>query len=83
MSADEARDRPLPAALVLPHPSRCDPGRADYGEILARHAAAIAAGVDAYVDPATGYQVWTAQYLWDRGFCCDTGCRHCPYLKRE
>ena len=48
-------------------------------EIRVRHDAAIAAGEPAYVDPATGYQVFTAQYLLDRGHCCDSRCRHCPY----
>ncbi len=23
--------------------------------------------------------VFTAQYLLKRGYCCNTGCRHCPY----
>jgi hypothetical protein len=23
--------------------------------------------------------VFTADYLRRRGFCCDGGCRHCPY----
>lgn len=25
------------------------------------------------------YRVWTAGYLRRRGFCCQSGCRHCPY----
>jgi hypothetical protein len=25
------------------------------------------------------YMVFTAKYLLDRGFCCQSGCRHCPY----
>ena len=36
-------------------------------------------GVHYYIDPDTGYDVWTSQYLRDRGFCCNGGCRHCPY----
>jgi uncharacterized protein DUF5522 len=74
--------RQLPEPLTVPHPQRCDPQRADYVEILQRHAAAIAAGRDTYIDPTTGYQVFTARFLWERGFCCDSGCRHCPYLAR-
>jgi hypothetical protein len=23
--------------------------------------------------------VFTAGYLWRRGYCCDQGCRECPY----
>lgn len=26
-----------------------------------------------------GYRVFTAKYLLKRGFCCESGCRHCPY----
>ena len=26
--------------------------------------------------------VFTASYLERRGYCCDSGCRHCPYEKR-
>jgi Family of unknown function (DUF5522) len=25
------------------------------------------------------YVVLTAQYLLRRGYCCNSGCRHCPY----
>lgn len=48
--------------------------------ILAAHAAAMEAGSATYVDPATGYQVFTAAALVARGSCCETGCRHCPYI---
>lgn len=69
----------LPPDRVDPRPDRLDPGRADRAEILARHRAALAAGAATYEDPATGYTVMTAGYLWERGYCCDSGCRHCPY----
>ena len=72
----------LPEELQIPHPARCAPARPDYAEILRRHAGALALGQNQYFDPATGYLVFTAQYLWKRGFCCDTGCRHCPYVDR-
>ncbi|THV57314.1 hypothetical protein EZV76_15070 [Flagellimonas alvinocaridis] len=26
-----------------------------------------------------GYKVFTAQYHLKRGYCCESGCRHCPY----
>lgn len=26
-----------------------------------------------------GYIVFTEQYLLRRGYCCQNGCRHCPY----
>ena len=25
------------------------------------------------------YMVFTAEYLNKRGYCCQSGCRHCPY----
>jgi len=34
-------------------------------------------GVDYYIE--AGRWVFTAHYLWRRGYCCESGCRHCPY----
>jgi hypothetical protein len=34
-------------------------------------------GLDFYFDD--GLMVLTRRYLLDRGTCCDSGCRHCPY----
>ncbi|HEY3177153.1 MAG TPA: DUF5522 domain-containing protein [Candidatus Polarisedimenticolia bacterium] len=76
------RAKPLPADLHLPHPDRLAPSSAGYAAILQRHEAAIAGGRSLYVDPATGAMVFTAKALWERGYCCDSGCRHCPYLPR-
>ena len=28
---------------------------------------------------AEGYVVWTENYHLKRGYCCQSGCRHCPY----
>ena len=25
------------------------------------------------------YMVFTEKYLRERGYCCKSGCRHCPY----
>jgi hypothetical protein len=33
---------------------------------------------DFYTTPE-GYIVFTEKYLLKRGFCCKSGCRHCPY----
>lgn len=30
-----------------------------------------------------GRMVFTAQYLRRRGYCCQSGCRHCPYGFRK
>ena len=66
-----------------PHPSRLAPDHPMRAEILAAHEAAIEAGRPSYDDPATGYQVFTAIELLERGGCCDSGCRHCPYLDQR
>jgi hypothetical protein len=36
---------------------------------------------DFYRDPVTGFVVFTEAYHRRRGYCCDSGCRHCPYGK--
>jgi hypothetical protein len=43
------------------------------------HDAAVEAGQPGYVDPDTGFFVFTAAALAERGECCGSGCRHCPY----
>jgi hypothetical protein len=43
------------------------------------HDRAVAAGEPGYVDPVTGFFVFTAAELAARGECCGCGCRHCPY----
>lgn len=47
--------------------------------IQALHRRACESGLPSYSDPATGYQVLTADFLRARGTCCGSGCRHCPY----
>ncbi len=38
-------------------------------------------GLDYYVED--GLLVFTSAFLRKRGYCCDSGCRHCPYQNRE
>ena len=73
----------LPEHIARPHPDRLSPDHPGYGAALAAHAAAVVADVDGYVDPISGYWVFTARYLDERGHCCDQGCRHCPYVERD
>ena len=47
--------------------------------ITRMHARACADGASFYTDPASGYQVMTADFLRRRGYCCGNGCRHCPH----
>jgi hypothetical protein len=37
---------------------------------------------DFYFDPATGFIVFTETYHRRRGYCCGSGCRHCPFEQR-
>lgn len=48
-------------------------------DVARLHEEACAKGERAYKDPDTGYWVMTRHYLEQRGHCCLTGCRHCPY----
>ena len=38
-------------------------------------------GEDYYIE--SGNWVFTAKFLKARGYCCDSGCRHCPYKDAE
>jgi hypothetical protein len=67
-------------ALLVPHPSRFGPRAFGYQAALRAHRAAVDAGEIGYLDPCTGLFVMTAAYLIARGTCCDSGCRHCPYV---
>jgi hypothetical protein len=66
--------------LTHPHPDRLSRDDPRYDAILAAHERAMAASEPGYEDPGTGYFVFTARYLAERGTCCDSGCRHCPYV---
>jgi Family of unknown function (DUF5522) len=72
---------PADRSLLEPHPSRLAPDHPLRAEILAAHAAAVEAGEDSYIDPASGYTALTSLFLLRRGDCCQTGCRHCPYVR--
>lgn len=50
---------------------------------MAAHHAALVRGDPGYADPETGLTVLTAAFLRGRAECCDTGCRHCPYLPTD
>jgi len=58
---------------------KLDKSLPSYEEIMALHKRAIEKNEDIYIDPKTGYQVFTAAFLLEKGYCCGSGCRHCPY----
>ena len=69
---DGWRQVPHPRSLSAHHPKRA--------EILQRHDAALERSDPVYADPVSGFSVFTADFLASRGYCCESGCRHCPYL---
>jgi hypothetical protein len=82
-AADPSAPPPEPLAarpLTEPHADRLPPDDPAFTQIIRAHAEALASAADTYVDPRSGYTVLTAAYLARRGHCCDSGCRHCPYL---
>ena len=48
-------------------------------EIEEIHRKAVRKGEKTYIDPSTGYTVFTQLAMLERGKCCGSGCRHCPY----
>ena len=51
----------------------------DSGEVSATATALapVVEGEDYYWEGS--YMVFTAHFLQRRGYCCESGCRHCPY----
>jgi hypothetical protein len=68
-----------PDGLTDPLPERLVAGHRCYDEIIARHGEAMQVGLPVYTDPVSGFSVFTAGFLAERGYCCESGCRHCPY----
>jgi len=46
-----------------------------------RQQAPLQEGLDYYIEK--GYWVLTERFLLNRGQCCGSGCRHCPYRKKK
>jgi hypothetical protein len=58
------------------HANRNSDGEADP---LTLQDAELQEGLDYYVED--GLLVFTGVFLRKRGYCCQSGCRHCPYDK--
>jgi hypothetical protein len=69
--------------IEVPLPRRYGPGHRTYEQGMAAHRLAVAQNLPAYRDPVTGFAVFTAVFLASRGTCCDSGCRHCPFVPRR
>lgn len=74
-------DRLAPRPLNEPHESRLPADHPRRTEILDAHRDALATGSPTYADPETGLMVFTAAHLAAAGQCCESGCRHCPYIE--
>ncbi|XP_047442293.1 uncharacterized protein C1orf53 homolog [Mugil cephalus] len=48
-------------------------------DIHRKHREACEAKKQMYVDPSSGYKVFTEYAHLQRGKCCGSACRHCPY----
>lgn len=68
---------PLNYNLRRPALSRSTPMSEE--EIEQLHEAALARQSTTYVDPTTGFLVFTELAHLQRGQCCGNVCRHCPY----
>jgi ATP-binding cassette subfamily B (MDR/TAP) protein 1 len=81
---DEAAEKSKPKEEVTPLASA---GLGDIEDLVASqgagfeqsHREAAEQGQTTYIDPSTGYQVFTEVAHLKRGKCCGSGCRHCPY----
>ena len=52
-----------------------------FGKITTNSPQTLVEGEDYYCEgPAI---VFTTNYLLRRGYCCESGCRHCPYDRRS
>jgi hypothetical protein len=57
------------------HPIRDDDNRVQ--EKDADASPSVVEGADFYLEG--GLMVFTERFLLRRGYCCESGCRHCPY----
>ncbi|MFM8311689.1 MAG: DUF5522 domain-containing protein [Ilumatobacteraceae bacterium] len=65
--------------LERPLSNRFSERHRGFAAAMQRHADAVSNAVPAYRDPVTGLMVFTAAFLAERGWCCASGCRHCPF----
>lgn len=68
-----------PDGLTTARPGRLPPSDRHRVAVEAAHEAAVSSGSSTYRDPVSGLSVFTALFLAERGYCCQSGCRHCPY----
>eukprot|EP01061_Rhynchopus_euleeides_P043462 TRINITY_DN7590_c0_g1_i1.p1 TRINITY_DN7590_c0_g1~~TRINITY_DN7590_c0_g1_i1.p1 ORF type:complete len:352 (+),score=62.42 TRINITY_DN7590_c0_g1_i1:104-1057(+) len=79
LAAGGARFYSVTPSVLSPAPRDASMGPRHAPEIEALHIKALSRGEETYIDPKTGFMVFTAVAHNKRGFCCGSGCRHCPY----
>jgi len=67
------------ATKALADLGRLSEAKQPLASVAMMHRLATVRGRGQYVDPNTGFMVFTATYLKQRN-CCNLGCRHCPHL---
>jgi len=73
-----AQRGPLPPInAVVDEPNEKERGLPPH--VAEAHAIAVKGGNETYTDPDTGLTVFTRQAHLNRGRCCGSHCRHCPY----
>lgn len=55
----------------------------DEKRIYFAHQHAVMNDENTYIDPCSGYMVFTEEFLKKRKTCCGNGCRHCPYKQEN
>ncbi|MGA1648709.1 MAG: DUF5522 domain-containing protein [Ilumatobacteraceae bacterium] len=68
-----------PDGLATALPGRLPPSERHRADVERAHDEAVLAGSAAYRDPVSGLSVFTARFLADRDYSCESGCRHSPY----
>lgn len=63
----------------VPRPDRLPPSLRHQEDIVRAHEEAIRQRASTYRDPISRLSVFTGLFLAERGYCCESGCRHCPY----
>jgi hypothetical protein len=56
-------------------------GPEDKADSSSRQEPKLQEGRDYYIE--NGLFVFTGEFLLKRGYCCESGCRHCPYQTRS
>jgi hypothetical protein len=73
----EYETRPLATEPVAVTEAVAETVAVTAAESATASASELIEGVDYYLE--NGLFVFTAKYLLGRGYCCNSGCRHCPY----